>query len=88
MTGTDRELEARQKAASAAQTAKKKEQEEETAKARADNCQRAKSAKATLDSGVRLSTTNSKGEREIMDDTARAAEGKRLQSLIDGNCNG
>jgi hypothetical protein len=88
VSGTDKELEAKQKAASAAAAAKKKEQDEETAKVRADNCQRAKTAKATLDSGVRLSTTNSKGEREIMDDNARTAEGKRLQSIIDGNCNG
>lgn len=88
VSGVDKELEAKQKAASAAASAKKKEQEEANAKARADNCQRAKTAKATLDSGVRLSTTNAKGEREIMDDNARAAEQKRLQAIIDGNCNG
>jgi hypothetical protein len=88
VTGTDKELQAKQKAASAAASAKKKAEEEETARARADNCTRAKSAKATLDSGVRLSTTNSKGEREIMDDDARAAEQKRLQAIIDSNCSG
>jgi hypothetical protein len=56
------------------------------AAAKADNCARAKFSKATVDSGLRLSRVNSKGEREIMDDAARAAEAKRLQEIIAADC--
>ena len=44
------------------------------AKAKADNCARARQGKATFDSGIRVARMNAKGEREIMDDKARAAE--------------
>jgi hypothetical protein len=53
---------------------------------RAENCSRAKNAKATIESGVRLARTNDKGEREIIDDNARAAELQRLQSIIARDC--
>jgi hypothetical protein len=33
-----------------------------------------------------LSRVNSKGEREIMDDAARAAEAKRLQEIMAADC--
>ena len=41
---------------------------------RAENCARARSHMSSLDSGMRLSRTNEKGEREILDDKARAEE--------------
>ena len=56
------------------------------AKAKAENCARAKKAKATFDSGARIATTNAKGEREIMDDAARAVETKRLEGIIATEC--
>jgi hypothetical protein len=33
-----------------------------------------------------VSQTNAQGERAIMDDTARAAELKRIQMAIDASC--
>ena len=54
--------------------------------AKAENCERAKKGLSSFQSGVRVSTVNAKGEREIMDDNARAAESKRLQGIIDGDC--
>ncbi|HUR88235.1 MAG TPA: DUF4124 domain-containing protein [Ramlibacter sp.] len=86
LSGKEKELEDKRKAASAAEGEKKRAQEEEVAKAKADNCERAKKAKATLDSGIRLTQTNAKGETEIMDDNARAAEAKRLDTAISRNC--
>ena len=88
VSGRETELEAKRRAASAAAAEKKKAQEEQVAKDKAENCERAKRAKATLDSGVRLTQTNAKGETEIMDDNARAAEGKRLETAIARNCAG
>lgn len=84
--GVDKELEARKKEAEAAEEAKKKQEAERVARARADNCERAKRGKATLDTGQRVATTNAKGEREIMDDARRASEAQRLQQIIDSDC--
>lgn len=86
VAGKDKELEEKKKQAAAAEADKKKAQEEEQARLKADNCTRAKQARATLDSGVRLTVTNDKGEREIMDDNARAAEGRRLDGIIARSC--
>jgi hypothetical protein len=86
VTGKDRELEEKRKQALAADAEKKKAQEREVLEAQADNCKRARESKTTLDSGVRLSRVNDKGEREILDDTARGAETKRLQDIIARDC--
>lgn len=90
VSGKDEQLEAKkkqlEKQAEEAAEAKKKAEAEKYAKARAENCDRAKRAKATLDSGIRVSTTNTKGEREFMDDKARAAEGQRMDELIRSEC--
>lgn len=64
----------------------KKAEEEKIAKARAENCQRAKTALATLKTGTRIATANAKGEKQIMDDSSRAAEEKRLNGVIASDC--
>lgn len=86
VTGRDKELEAKKKQAEAAEAEKKKAQDVAQAEAKADNCKRAREAKATLDSGIRLSRVNAQGEREILDDNQRAAEGQRLQDIIGRDC--
>ena len=68
------------------EAARRKAEDEKMAKLRAENCQQAKTALATLKTGVRLSTVDAKGERSIMDDKARAAEEKRLNEAITTNC--
>lgn len=88
VSGKDKELEDKKKQAAAAEADRKKAQEDELAKARAENCDLARRAKGTLDSGVRMVTTNSQGEREYLDDAARAAEGKRLDGVIAHECKG
>lgn len=65
---------------------KRKLEEEKATKARADNCQRAKAAKAGLDSGRRMAKLNEKGEPEVLDAQARAAELTRLEEIIESNC--
>jgi hypothetical protein len=86
VTGRDGELEARRKQAESAEADKKKAQERADNEAQADSCKRAREAKATIDSGVRLSRVNDKGEREVMDDAARAAEVQRVQVVISRDC--
>ena len=67
--------------------AQKKAEEEKYQKTRADNCARARQAKASLDTGYRIGTVNKAGERVPMDDDARSAESKRLQGVIQSECN-
>ena len=86
LSGKDAQLEARKKLAADEEDAKKKAEEEKLAKAKADNCERAKKGLATVQSGVRISVTNAKGEREFMDDNARTTETKRLQGIADSDC--
>ena len=86
VSGKDKGLEEKKKQAEAAEAEKKKAADREFAEKKADNCKRAREAKATLDSGIRLSRVNEKGEREVLDDTQRAAEGRRLDDAIASNC--
>jgi len=85
-SGVDKDLEEKTKKAEAEEKAKQAAETAKIAKARADNCALARQGKATIDSGIRIAKINAQGEREIMDDTARAAEQKRLQTLIDSDC--
>lgn len=84
--GGDKALEAKKKQAEEAEAVKRKAEEERVAKAKAENCTRAKQAKGAFDTGVRISRTTATGEREVMDDAARAAEGQRIQGIIDSDC--
>jgi hypothetical protein len=86
ISGKDSELEKKKKEAEAQEAAKKKAELEKNQMAQRDNCERAKRAKASFDSGVRISRTNAKGEREIMDEATRASESKRLQEIIASDC--
>ncbi len=82
----DKDLQERKKQAQASAAAKEKADAERNAKAKADNCERARASKALMESGIRVSVSKPSGEREIMDDSARAAETKRAQLVIDANC--
>lgn len=86
LSGKDKDLEAKIKQTEAAEAAKKKADDERIAKTRAENCERAKKAKASLDSGNRIATTNAKGERDYMTDAARAAESKRVGEVVASEC--
>ena len=86
ISGVDPALEEKKKQAEAADAAKKKQEAEQLVAARKENCNRARQAKATFDSGVRITRTDAQGEREFLDDNARAAETKRLQEIIMTDC--
>jgi hypothetical protein len=60
--------------------------EAQNAATRRDNCTRAQGSLAGLQSGQRVARVNANGEREIIDDAARAAEIKRVQDIVAGNC--
>lgn len=89
-TGADKELLEKKKLAdkqaSDAQAAKRKAEDERIATLQAENCARARQAKTGLDSGIRIARANDKGEREFLDDAARAEEARRTQDVIDKDC--
>lgn len=85
-SGVDTKLEAKRKEAEQAQEAQRKEADDKMIAARAENCGRAKNAKATIQLGTRIQTVDAKGERMIMDDAARATESKRLDGIIASDC--
>ena len=87
MSGIDKELAERVKKAAQAQAVQHKAEAERISQLKADNCQRARLAQKTIDSGARLSQINIRGEREVMNDASRTAEAKRIQSIIDSDCN-
>lgn len=82
----DPKLEAKRKEAEAEEATKRKLAEDKMVETRTENCTRAKSAKATIELGTRIQTVNAKGEREFMDDAARATESKRLDGIIASSC--
>lgn len=80
------ELEAKKKQAEDAEKAKLKAEEQRVAAAKAENCQRAKTALAALATGTPMRTMNAKGERIFMDENARQAEKQRLEQAVQQNC--
>jgi len=82
----DKELEAKKKQTLEAEAAKRKAIEEQNLKTKIENCARAKQAKATYDSGVRIGRTNAAGEREYVDGAAKAEELKRIQGILARDC--
>lgn len=63
---------------------RKEHEEKSNRMAQADNCERTRAAKSTLDAGTRISVTDKNGERAVMDDQQRAAEVQRLEKILAG----
>jgi hypothetical protein len=83
---TEPELEAKRKKAEQETADKRKAEEAKVAATRAENCTRAKAQMRTIDSGVRMTRANEKGEREFLDDAARAAETQRTRDAMASEC--
>ena len=82
----DPELEERRKRAEQERTAQADAEKKKAEAARKDNCQRARDQLVTLDSGQRIARIKSDGEREILDDDARAKEAQRARNVIASEC--
>ena len=87
----DSELEARKRKQQAEQAtqeqAKAQADKDRQAARKAENCTRARNQLAALDSGQRMARANAKGEREMLDDKARADEAQRARDQVASNCN-
>ena len=82
----DAELEERRKRTEQEQAARAKADEQKAVVIRKDNCQRARDQLATLDSGQRIARIRADGEREILDDEARAKEARRAREAMASEC--
>ena len=80
------ELEAKRKKAEQDEAAKRRAEEEKAKAVRAENCSRAKSQLRGLEDGMRMARVNEKGEREVLDDKARAEEARRAKDIIASDC--
>lgn len=83
---SESELDVKRRKAEEEKEAQRKVEEEKQAKARAETCTQARNYQRTLNDGIRIARTNSKGEREILDDKGRAEEQRRTQEAISNNC--
>ncbi len=80
------ELEAKRRKDAEAKAAAVKADEARMAAAQAENCKRARGQLKLIEDGGRLSRTNDKGEREILDDKARDEEMARARKAIAADC--
>jgi hypothetical protein len=84
--GLQAEVEARRKRTEQEQAARAKAEEEKLAAQRAENCRRARAHVAALESGQRMARVNERGEREVLDDRARADEMRSARAVIASDC--
>jgi type IV secretory pathway VirB10-like protein len=66
--------------------ADQKAEEEKVTRIRAENCRNAQTAKAQLESGRRIRTTDTKGEDVVMDETMLKLELRRVEQTIQSEC--
>ncbi len=85
-TALEREVQARKRQVEQDAAAKAKAEEDRMAVVRAENCRAARSQLSTLESGQRVARSNDKGEREFLDDKARADETRRAREVIASDC--
>ena len=86
VTRTDPELEARRRRAADEQVAQQRQAQDRDTAIRADNCNRARAHLAALSDGLRMTRTNAQGEREVLDDKARADEVQRARGVLASDC--
>lgn len=85
-TLAEKEVEFRQRRAEAAEARAKAETERQQAAARQRDCERGRNQLAALESGQRIARFSSSGEREVLDDAARAEETARARSYVASGC--
>lgn len=85
-TTADRNADFNKRRAEQAEKDKKADEEAKKQEANATNCARAKQYLDTLNSGARVSSVGSDGQRSYMDDNQRAQETQRAQQAVN-DCN-
>jgi type IV secretory pathway VirB10-like protein len=65
----------------------KKAEQENIEETKRRNCEASRQNKKTIEDGVRVTTYDEKGERTVMDDSARAQQLEEANKAISANCN-
>jgi hypothetical protein len=86
LSQVEKDLAERKKQAEAAAAAKTKADKDAQERQQAETCARARANRQLIESGVRVSVANPKGEKVVLDDAGRAAEMSRVQTIIDQTC--
>jgi hypothetical protein len=68
------------------QVAKQKEEERRFLQQKRENCTRAQENLRMLDSGVRISRSNDRGESIVLDERGRAEELQRTRNIVASEC--
>lgn len=83
-TWAEKDLEYKKRQKEAAEASKKQEEETAKATAKQERCKAIRSNQTGLESGIRITRTNEKGEREFMTDEQRQAEIQRNRTELAG----
>lgn len=86
LTPAEQEQAFRKRQMEAQKAAEKAEAERKESVAKSENCERAREHLRTLESGQRVSRTNAQGEREYIDDAARARETESARRAVSDWC--
>lgn len=86
-TLAEREMESRKRAAEAADAEKKQADEQAQNAQKAAECERMRGYLRALEDGQRIARTDAQGNREILDDAARATEIRRVREAMTRGCN-
>jgi hypothetical protein len=83
----ERDMEFRKRQQERADSERKAQEEQQKTAAKAADCERSRGYLRSLEDGMRISRTDTSGNREILDDAQRAAEIERTRKLIQQLCN-
>lgn len=87
LTPAEQEQEYRKRQAESAKAAEKQASEAKDAEAKRENCERAREALRSYESGGRVARTDAKGERYFLDESQIAAETAKARQIARDACN-
>jgi hypothetical protein len=87
MTAAEKEQDYRKRQAESEKAAAKADAEAKAQAARRENCNRAKEALRTYESGQRVAKTDAKGERYFLDEQQIAQEAASARKAVQDSCN-
>ena len=85
-TVAEREMDFRKRQQERADSDKKSAEEQTKNATKTAECDRARGYMKSLEDGVRITRTDASGNREFLDDAARAAEAERTRKIIQSTC--
>jgi hypothetical protein len=85
-TTADKDLEFKKRQQDAKEKADKEAKEKAANAEKKDTCERARGYMRGIESGQPVSTTNEKGERQVLDDNQRQQEMNRARKIADDAC--